>query len=93
MLKLCNVSYKSRLNGIVVCEDYVLECSCSDYYLNCADVCELLFLKIVILARLLDCRQQLTVIKIHVQPHDMHASLASCTTKLRQIVSTCMQLT
>ena len=26
-------------------------CSCSDYYLNCANVCELLFIKTVILAR------------------------------------------
>ena len=49
------------------CEDDVLGCSCSDYYLNCADVCELLFIKAVILARLLDCRQLVTVIKI--QPY------------------------
>ena len=52
------------------CEEDVLEeCTCSDYYLNCADVCELLFLKRVILVRLLDCRQLVTVIDIHVQPY------------------------
>ena len=46
------MSHKSRLvlNGIVVYEDEVLGCSCSDYYLNCADVCELLFI-ITVLAK------------------------------------------
>ena len=64
-VEIVHVSHKTRLvlNGIVVYENDVLECSCSDY-LNCADVCELLFLKTVILARLLDYR--LTVIKIHI---------------------------
>ena len=52
------MSHKSRLvSQVKFCEDDLLGCSCSDYYFNCADVCELLFIKTVILARLLDCRQ------------------------------------
>ena len=48
-IQLCNVSHKSRWNNSHVCANDVLGCSCSDYYLNCADVCELLFIKVVIL--------------------------------------------
>ena len=64
------MSHKSRLvSQVKFCEDDLLGCSCSDYYFNCADVCELLFIKTVILARLLDCRQLVTIIKIHIQPY------------------------
>ena len=83
-IQLCNVSHKSRWNNSHVCANDVLGCSCSDYYLNCADVCELLFIKVVILpgqvAGLQKATAYNTVIKIHCD--HMHASLASCTTRL-----------
>ena len=93
-LRLCNVSHKSRLVlNVKFCEDDVLGCSCSDYYFNCADVCELLFIKTVILARLLDCRQLITVIKIMTRTTICMQAWPHALQSYDRIVSTCMQLT
>ena len=93
MLILCDVSHKSRSwNNSHVYANDILGCSCSDYYANCADVCELLFIKVVILARLLDCRQLRynTVIKIHC---DHIICMQAWPHALQKIVSRCLQLT